>query len=59
MAGGEETEVSTAFSELYRQKALKAYPPLADGTTLLPFTRFFLVARRPSVLETMAASRKP
>lgn len=40
-----------AFQDLYRRKCAEAFPPLKDGTTLLPFTRFFLVARRPGLLD--------
>lgn len=51
------TEQAAAFEELYRQKVSAAYPPCAAGdgksVTLYPFTRFFLVARRPTVLEQL------
>jgi trans-aconitate 2-methyltransferase len=30
-----------------RERLLLAYPPEADGSTLFPFRRLFLVARRP------------
>jgi trans-aconitate 2-methyltransferase len=43
-----------AFDEAYRQEVAKAYPPVhAAGikTTLYPFSRFFLVARRARLLE--------
>lgn len=34
------------FLTAYRTGIAAAYPPLADGTVLLPFPRFFLVAQR-------------
>ena len=35
-----------------RRRVSEAYPQSRDGkTTLFPFTRFFLVAKRPSLLE--------
>jgi hypothetical protein len=35
-----------------RERVARAYPVSRDGiTTLFPFTRFFLVARRPSLLD--------
>ena len=45
-----------AFEESYRQEVARAYPPLpvrtgGIKTTLFPFSRFFLVARRPGLLE--------
>ena len=43
------------FEQLYRSKLAKAYPPNRSGVTLFPFTRFFLVARRVSVLEAEVA----
>ena len=49
--GGEGTEAATAFQEEFRRRVALAYPPAPDGTTLFPFTRFFLVARRPSLLD--------
>jgi trans-aconitate 2-methyltransferase len=35
-----------AFGRAYSERAKAHYPPRADGTTLLPFHRLFLVARR-------------
>ncbi len=35
-----------AFEAAYRDEVRAAYPPEADGATLFPFRRFFLVARR-------------
>ena len=35
-----------AFVEAFRQRLLSAYPPRADGSTLFPFTRLFIVATR-------------
>lgn len=35
-----------AFIERYQTELAKAYPPLADGTVLLPFPRLFFVAVR-------------
>ena len=49
--GGEGSEQAVAFEEAYRAKLAAAYPKGPDGSTLYPFTRFFLVARRPSLLE--------
>jgi len=44
---------TTAFAEAYRSKVAAAYPRAADRkTTLFPFRRFFLVARRPGLLDT-------
>jgi trans-aconitate 2-methyltransferase len=34
----------SAFEADYRGRVLAAYPPRADGTTLFPFTRLFIVA---------------
>jgi trans-aconitate 2-methyltransferase len=34
-----------AFESDYRARVLRAYPPRADGTTLFPFRRLFIVAR--------------
>ena len=34
------------FSELCRRALREAYPPQSDGTTLFPFRRLFIVARR-------------
>ena len=50
--GDEDAEVTLAFEEAYRRRVAEAYPPARDGkTTLFPFRRFFLVARRPGILE--------
>ncbi|CAB3779925.1 Trans-aconitate 2-methyltransferase [Paraburkholderia ultramafica] len=35
-----------AFLQRYRDEIANAYPPLADGTVLLPFPRLFIVATR-------------
>jgi trans-aconitate 2-methyltransferase len=35
-----------AFERCYAQRVAAAYPPRADGTTVLPFKRLFFVARR-------------
>jgi len=35
-----------AFESEYRASIARAYPPRADGVTLFPFRRFFIVARR-------------
>lgn len=37
----------TAFLDAYRARLAPAFPRRADGTTLLPFPRLFLLARRP------------
>jgi trans-aconitate 2-methyltransferase len=42
----EEPERS-AFEADYRARVLAAYPPEADGRTLFPFRRLFIVAQRP------------
>ncbi|HEY7521481.1 MAG TPA: methyltransferase domain-containing protein [Methylomirabilota bacterium] len=34
-----------AFEAAYREKVARAYPPRADGITLFPFRRLFIVAR--------------
>lgn len=34
-----------AFETAYRARVARAYPPRADGTTLFPFRRLFIVAR--------------
>ena len=34
-----------AFESAYRARVARAYPPRADGTTLFPFRRLFIVAR--------------
>ena len=49
--GGEGEEAAKEFEDAYRQKIARAYPPSANGTTLFPFTRFFLVATRPDILS--------
>ena len=54
---GVPADAAAAFEELYRAKVAAAYPPNRKGVTLYPFTRFFLVARRPSVLEALGAQR--
>jgi trans-aconitate 2-methyltransferase len=36
-----------AFEQAYAVRAARAYPPRADGTTVLPFQRLFFIARRP------------
>ena len=33
------------FEDAYRARVARAYPPRADGTTLFPFRRLFIVAR--------------
>ena len=35
-----------AFLEDYRLRVAEAFPPQPDGTTLFPFPRLFIVARR-------------
>jgi trans-aconitate 2-methyltransferase len=39
----EAAELTAAYAAALR----KAYPPRADGTTVLPFRRIFAVGRRP------------
>jgi trans-aconitate 2-methyltransferase len=41
-----EPEDRCAFEEDYARRLRAAYPPLADGTTLFPFRRLFIVATR-------------
>ena len=36
----------TAFKMIYAEKLRRAYPRRADGHTLLPFHRVFIVARK-------------
>lgn len=38
---------SERFLGVYRQRLRAAYPPRGDGTTLFPFRRLFMVARKP------------
>lgn len=40
----EDGQERDAFCEAYKARLRKAYPASADGTTLFPFTRLFLVA---------------
>jgi hypothetical protein len=49
--GGAGSPDADAFEAAYRARLAEAYPKSHDGTTLFPFTRFFLVARRPSLLD--------
>jgi len=39
-------EERRAFEEDYRRRVLERYPPQADGRTLFPFRRLFIVAQR-------------
>lgn len=43
LAGADEER---AFLDAYRQRLLRIFPPRADGKTLLPFPRLFIVACR-------------
>ena len=36
----------SAFEAAYARRVARAYPPRADGTTVLPFLRLFFIARR-------------
>jgi trans-aconitate 2-methyltransferase len=38
-------EERESFEHAYRARVARAYPPRADGTTLFPFRRLFIVAR--------------
>ena len=38
-------EERDSFEQAYRTQVARAYPPRADGTTLFPFRRLFIVAR--------------
>jgi trans-aconitate 2-methyltransferase len=40
-----DAEERAAFEAAYRARVARAYPPRADGTTLFPFRRLFIVAR--------------
>ena len=46
---GGDAGASAAFEEAYKARVTQAYPPSKNGTTLYPFTRFFLVAKRPVI----------
>ncbi len=46
LLGALNEEQGAAFFAAYGRRIEAAYPPRPDGTTLLPFTRVFLVARR-------------
>ena len=39
-------EERSAFEAAYRRRVQAAYPPRADGKTLFPFRRLFIVAQR-------------
>ena len=39
------------FEDAYCRRLASAYPATRDGSTLFPLCRFFLVARRPSLLD--------
>ena len=41
-----EPPQATAFEAAYAERVRAAYPPLADGRTLFPFRRLFILARR-------------
>ncbi|HET7031920.1 MAG TPA: methyltransferase domain-containing protein [Casimicrobiaceae bacterium] len=43
-----DTPERTAFEDQYAMRVHEAYPPEADGTTLFPFRRLFIVATRGS-----------
>ena len=49
--GGHESDAAVDFEAAYRERLRGAYPAGPDGRTLYPFTRFFVVARRPSLLD--------
>ena len=40
-----DAEAAGRFEAAYRARIARAYPPRADGTTLFPFRRLFIVAR--------------
>ena len=46
--------MADAFTRIYRERLLQAYPRGKDGSTLFPFTRFFLIARRPGLMDLYA-----
>ena len=46
LAALEDPGERTAFEADYARRILAAYPPEADGRTLFPFRRLFIVARR-------------
>ena len=41
-----DAEMRAAFLDAFRQRIAAAFPPRADGVTLFPFPRLFMVARR-------------
>jgi len=46
IAGGTCRAARTEFEEAYARRVARAYPPRADGTTVLPFLRLFFIASR-------------
>ena len=49
--GGTGSEAYSAFESTYRERLAKTYSSSSDGTTLFQSTRFFLVAKRPSLMD--------
>ena len=49
--GGETSDAAVAFERKYRERLASEYPKRKDGVTLFPFTRLFVVAHRPSLLD--------
>lgn len=43
---GEELREKQEFEAIYRQLILEAYPKQSDGTTVFPFKRIFIVAKK-------------
>jgi trans-aconitate methyltransferase len=50
-AARKAAESAAELDASFRKRLASAFPPACPGTTLLPVTRFFLVARRPSLLD--------
>ena len=49
-----DADAVDAFEAEYKRRAAEEYPKRKDGTTLFPFTRFFLIARRPGLMDLYA-----
>jgi len=51
--GGEGAPEADKLHAEYRELIAKHYPPLPSGTTVFPFKRFFLVARKKAATEAV------
>ena len=49
-----DADAVDVFEAEYKRRAAEEYPKRKDGTTLFPFTRFFLIARRPGLMDLYA-----